>query len=644
MSAASDTREYHHQPRSFKSGLLGFLLIPTLALGILIVATVLGVVYYENSYQERVFPGVSIWGVELGGMTRAEAQEALATAFPYPNQEAFSFRDPGTGRTWTATPAELGVSFDLDATVEAAYQLGRGDTLGNNLQAQVQLYQQGQHLPPVLVYDNNAAVAVLEQIALEIYQPMINAGLVFAEDQLIATPSQVGRQMNLADAYNQLATPLGNLDGAAIDLVIDDTQPDVTDQAVADILVEAEMITGQPLTVYLEHRSFESDPESLTLTRQDLANVMILWLDESVSPPSYNIRIDEEALAAWLAPLAEQLTTEPEDARFIFNDDTRQLEVLQNSVPARRLNVEATVVQMVEQMKTENRDVPLVIEWVSPPINENATGANLGITELVAQAQTNFIGSSQVRVHNVATAASRFHGVVVPPGETFSFNHFLGDVSTETGYEEGLIIFGGRTIEGVGGGVCQVSTTAFQAAFYAGFPILERYPHGYRVGYYEKGEGPGMDATVFYPEVDFRFVNDTPYYLLIETYTNEESQRLTFKFYSTSDGRTVEKANTTVDNVVPHPEDLYEEDPELETGEIKQVDWAADGADVLIERVIRAADGSVLREDRFFSHYLPWQAVYNYGPGTEGMPPDPDAEANVDGEAAEVEPAGTPTP
>ena len=139
-----------------------------------------------------------------------------------------------------------------------------------------------------------------------------------------------------------------------------------------------------------------------------------------------------------------------------------------------------------------------------------------------------------------------------------------------------------------------------------------------------------MDATVFSPEVDFKFVNDTPYHLLIETYTNETDQRLTFKFYSTSDGRTVEKSDTQVYDVVPHPPDLYEEDPELAPGEIKQVDWSADGANVLITRVVRAADGSLLREDNFFSHYLPWQAVFHYGPGTEGIPgleptPVPDA-------------------
>lgn len=640
MSAVSDVKDNRGQSRSFLAGLVGFMLVPTLALGVLLVAAVIGLIYFENSHQDRIYPGVSIWGVDLGGMTREDAKQALQAAFPYPTQQAFTFRDPGTGRTWSATPAQLGLTFDLDATVAAAFQLGRGDTLGNNLQEQLALFQDGKHLPPVLVNNNNAALAFLEQIAVEIYQPVVDAGLVFAEDQLIATPSQIGRQMNLADALSRLVTPLGSLDGAAIDLLIDETQPGVTDEAVAGVLAEAEMITGRPITVFLAESAFESDPDPRTLTREDLANLMVLWLDESVSPPSYNVRLDEEALAAWMAPMAELVQTEPQDARFMFNDDTGLLEPILSSVPARTLDIPATVAQIVAQAGTDNREVPLAIEWIKPPINEDVTGADLGITELVAVGQTVFTGSSEVRVHNVATAAERFHGLVIAPGATFSFNQYLGDVSTETGFEEGLIIFGGRTIKGVGGGVCQVSTTAFQAAFYAGFPILERYPHGYRVGYYEHGEGPGMDATVFYPEVDFRFVNDTPYHLLIETYTYKDSQKLTFKFYSTGDGRTVEKVNTTIANVVPHPPDLYEEDPELAVGEIKQVDWSADGADVLIERLVRAADGSVLREDRFFSHYLPWQAVFHYGPGTEGMPPEPTPEP---GEPT-AEPTPTPTP
>ena len=104
----------------------------------------------------------------------------------------------------------------------------------------------------------------------------------------------------------------------------------------------------------------------------------------------------------------------------------------------------------------------------------------------------------------------------------------LGDVSLDTGYAEALIIFGDRTIKGVGGGVCQVSTTLFRTAFFGGYQIDERWFHAYRVKYYEQTASgghdenlAGLDATVFAPQVDFRFTNDTPYWLLMETYPGQ---------------------------------------------------------------------------------------------------------------------------
>lgn len=621
---------------SLLKNLVGFFLFPSMAVAVILGAAVLGVVYFERIHQDRIYPGVVIWAVDLGGMEREEAGNALADAFPYPDEPAFTFQDPGTGQRWVATPAQLGVTLDVKATVASAYQIGRGDTLWDSLATQADTYSHGRTLSPIVVLDDDAGIRFLEAIALEIYRPVLDAGIVFAEDRLIATPSQIGRQMDLAAVYDQVAVLLDAFTGAEIDLPIDETRPDISDEAVADVLVEAERLTGRPITVFLAESALESDPEPRTLTRTELVDLLVLVLDQSANPPRYSIRLDEVALAAWLEPLAPILETESADARFVFNEETRELEVLENSTPSRKLNVPATVQQMLFQATSDNREVPLVIEWVKPVISEDATAVGLGITELVAQGITLFTGSSAVRVHNVGIAASRFHGLVIPPGEVFSFNEYLGDVTEETGFEEGLIIFGGRTIKGVGGGVCQVSTTAFQAAFYAGFPILERHPHGYRVSYYEHGEGPGMDATVFYPDIDLLFENDTPHHLLIETYTNEADQRLTFKFYSTSDGRVVEKGSTEVSDVVPHPPDLYEEDPELALGEIKQVDWAADGANVRVERVVGAADGSLIREDTFLSHYLPWQAVYNYGPGTEGIPtPEP---------TAPPDPTATPNP
>lgn len=635
--------------------LAGFMLIPATTLALVLCIAMVGIIYFENSHQDRIYPGVAILGIDLGGMSAVEAKKALDAAFPYPDHATFSFTDPGTGKTWTATPSELGLDIDLDATVNEALGIGREGEFLDNLLTQLDVYRFGRQLAPVVVVDLNGALSFMEKVALEIYRPVTDASLVFAEDELFTTPSQIGRQMNLADAYNLLSQLLLSLQNGNIQLVVDETWPQITDEAAAEVLVKADKITRESLTVYLPEKVNDTDPEPQTLSRQELADMLILWLDESISPPRFMVRLDEAALTAWLAPLVDLLKTEPKDARFIFNDETGQLDVVENSVPARSLNVAATVERIIEQASTDNHRVPLVIDWTKPEVNEDATGAQLGITELIAVGESSFAGSSDVRVHNIATAASRFLGIVVKPGEEFSFNKYLGDVTEETGFEEGLIIFGGRTIKGVGGGVCQVSTTIFRAALRSGFPIPERWPHGYRVGYYEQGTGPGLDATVFYPAVDFRFVNDSPYYVLIEAYTYEKAKTLEFKFYSTKDGRTVEIGEPEVSNVIPHPPDRYEENPELATGEINKVDWAADGADVVIKRIVKAADGSVMLEDEFESHYLPWQAVYEYGPGTEGMPP-PEAAAETEGATATpettdttgttdgVEPDGTPTP
>jgi vancomycin resistance protein YoaR len=175
--------------------------------------------------------------------------------------------------------------------------------------------------------------------------------------------------------------------------------------------------------------------------------------------------------------------------------------------------------------------------------------------------------------------------------------------------------------------VCQVSTTLFRTAFFGGYQIDVRWFHAYRVKYYEQTASgghddnlAGLDATVFAPEVDFRFTNDTPYWLLMETYPSSTS--LTWKFYSTSDGRSMDWTTSGLQNIVEPPEPLYIENPDLSKDEIKQVDWAVDGADVTVTRTV-TRDGSIIHDDIFETHYLPWQAKYEYGPGTDVPTPEP---------------------
>jgi vancomycin resistance protein YoaR len=376
-----------------------------------------------------------------------------------------------------------------------------------------------------------------------------------------------------------------------------------------------------PMNFYLQEPLAGVDLEPVTLPVGELVKwIRVQSVESGQGRAETQVILDENAVRAWLAPYATLLQREPVNARFYFDDGTRELVLVEPHVSGRELDVEATVERFLEQVHTPDRSMPFILKEILPVAHSEATTSELGITELVSESTTWFYGSSLERMHNIARAARNFYGIVIAPGEEFSFNQYLGEVSAEQGYETGLIIFGGRTIEGVGGGVCQVSTTAFQAAFWAGFPITERWEHGYRVGYYDDGEGPGMDATVYSPLVDFRFINDTPHHLLIENYYSESNSSLTFKFYSTSLGRLVEKSEPAIANVVPAKPDIWEVNDELEPGEIEQVDWAVEGADVSVERNVFNAGGDLIRQDIFVSNYIPWQNIYQYGPGTDGIP------------------------
>ncbi len=591
---------------------VGRLILMTITLVVLVnLVAALMVAAYQVYYDGLIFPGVTAWGVDLSGMSPIQAQSALLNRFNYPQTATYTFVDGD--QSWQATTQDMGIQFDVVRTVQEAYNVGRGPGLFTSLQEQATAWRRGITVAPIIVFDSSKAETFLRNIAAQIDHPAVDATVIINGLEVTTTPSEIGRTVDVAATVAQLAYPVSQLQSATLPLVIIETPPAIADATQAAETIR--VILDKDMMFYVAE-PYPGDPGPWTLSRDDLAAMLVIEpVALDIGGSEYRIRVSESQLQAFLDPLAPQLTADPEDGRFIFNDETRELEVLASSRDGRLLDIPATIALTNQMAPTADHQVPLVFQTVAPEISSAATGEELGITELISSATTYFAGSSSVRVTNIQAAASRFHGLVVLPGEEFSFNHYLGDVSEETGYETGLIIFGGRTIEGVGGGVCQVSTTAFQAAFYAGFPVLERWPHGYRVGYYETGEGAGMDATVFAPLVDFQFVNDTPYHLLIETYTNTSNMTLTFRFYSTSDGRTVERDGPLITNVIEHEPPLYEENSELSPGQRRQVDYAVDGADVTVHRTVYRADGTILHQDTFFSHYLPWRAVYQVPPG-----------------------------
>lgn len=570
----------------------------------------------QLAYAGRIFPGVSVAGVDLSGLSPSEAAVKLSQTLSYPHTGKILFRDGE--RVWVASPVELGMVFDPTASANAAYKHGRSGGLFAALSGQVSARGLGADVAPVVLFDQRVAYAYLQNIAVQIDQPVAEAVLRVDGTNVVAEPGRIGRSLNLDATLIYLGSQLQSFRDGEVPLVIQETAPrllDVTPQAEL-----ARVMLSQPFTMTLPNGG---SPGPWTFDVNVLANMLSFNMIDSGGVPQLQVGLDENALRNSLSDLKVMVDRNPKDARFLFNEGTGRIEAVSQSTIGRVMDVDASIVAINGALQRGEHSANLAVAEQLPAVTDQATGAELGIVQLVSSQTTYFYGSSEARIQNIVTAAAQYDGLLVAPGEAFSMGSVLGDVSLENGYAEALIIYGGRTIKGVGGGVCQVSTTLFRTVFYAGFPVVERYSHAYRVSYYEMDRSgsvdtslAGLDATVYFPLVDFKFKNDTPYWMLFETDVNVSARTITWKIYSTSDGRSVTWETTGPQNVVSAPETVFEENSELKTNELKQVDYAAEGADVNVTRTVWR-NGAIYFTDQFRTHYEPWAAVCQYGPETE---------------------------
>lgn len=256
-------------------------------------------------------------------------------------------------------------------------------------------------------------------------------------------------------------------------------------------------------------------------------------------------------------------------------------------------------------------DLPLI--KVQPKVS-NSDVNNLGIKELLGKGTSSFSHSTEIRNYNVEKGASIINRILVAPGETFSFIKNLGEVSLASGYKQAYIIKQGKTELDAGGGICQVSTTLFRALLDAGLNITQRQAHAYRVSYYEEDTKPGFDATVFIPNPDLQFVNDTGNYVLIQSYYDGKNRKLTYEIYGTSDGRKVEISNYKQWDAQPAPPDVWIDDPTLPLGKVVQDEHKIPGLKTSFEWTV-TKNGEVINHKTFASAYVPWAAVYRKGTG-----------------------------
>lgn len=264
-----------------------------------------------------------------------------------------------------------------------------------------------------------------------------------------------------------------------------------------------------------------------------------------------------------------------------------------------------SVLIYIFSIKVENK---IVVENKPAPVVENVEPEFKG--DLLGRAEVSFSGSTEERAKNIELGVSKLNGTTILPGEEFSFIKSLGSVTEETGYSVAKVFLNGEVTTGVGGGLCQVSTTLFQSLLKAGLPITERHNHSYTVSYYDVG----LDATYSDPGVDLKFVNDTGNPITIKGHTQDE--KVVFEIYGTPDGRIATTTDPIISSVVDISPPRYVATTTRSSSEPECINKPQIGYTSNVIYNVLYPNGD-LKTEEFTSRYKPLQRVcYYFGVAT----------------------------
>jgi vancomycin resistance protein YoaR len=325
---------------------------------------------------------------------------------------------------------------------------------------------------------------------------------------------------------------------------------------------------------------YESEAENINFSPAEEPSLAIYFRfltqnrDRYHTKISTRLSVDEENLKKYLENAQNETRVAPENAKLAFSEG--KVSAFAVSKNGFEINPEKSVEKIRAELEKNPyaKDIVLEAAILKPEVSSSDV-AQYGIKELVGSGVSNFRGSPKNRIHNINVGAKRFNGVLIKPGEEFSFIKTLGPVDKSTGYLPELVIKTDKTVPEYGGGMCQVSTTCFRAALNSGLKITARTNHAYPVQYYNP---QGLDATVYIPNPDLRFMNDTPGYILIQTHI--EGTQLTFDFYGTSDGRETKIVGPFITSR-----------------------GAAGAMKAIVTQEVYSADGNLIRKSEFKSNY-----------------------------------------
>lgn len=563
-----------------------------LALLIAYISVVALLVFYHLYYADKILARIQIGRVDVGGLTIDQAREKLQREYPHNVQ--FKVSTNKLSKDFDSN--QIDFIYNYEHMLKEAYEIGRAKNFVFNLIDRFTLPLKGKFIMPEYSFDSGKLDLILATLKLEGTDKYFEPEFYLQDGKLLVREGKVGDDFDsIAASENVIAKVVDN-DTSEYKIAIQTKTPELTVDDLESTRPNVENLLSRDVKLKYNELSWEvSDEEMLGLinvSKKDGASTLdIDDLDLSLKLKIIATEVDRVA-SGQILDVKDGIVSE-----FKPSLDGRELQ-LKDSITAIRN----------ELFKDSTREVVLVVNTVLAPDSDN----DYGIKELLATGTSKFEGSIPSRIHNIGVASKKVSGVLVPPGEVFSFVKSVGNIDRNNGYKSAYVISGGRTVLGDGGGVCQVSTTLFRAAINAGFPILERNPHSYRVGYYEQDSEPGLDAAIFVPSADLKFKNDSEHHILVLSTFDEAKRTLRYDIYGTKDGRNVEVSTPKVLSRRAPPATIYEDDPSLPKGKQVRVESPVAGASVEFTRKV-TKDGAEILNDVFKSNYRAWPAVYKVG-------------------------------
>jgi vancomycin resistance protein YoaR len=545
----------------------------------------------------RLANGVRIAGVDVGGRTPHQARSILERRADALASVPVTFRVGS--RTWQLQPRHLGIRVDWGAAVDAVRRQGNGFGPLRGFRRLDLRFFGADVAPPTQVYDA-ALESKLNQISAAVNVAHREASIVLRGLRPEIVPSRTGHRLDRHAAAATIVRALASLKREPVGLPIQVDRPKIT---ASDLRVaQAEVRTALSAHVHL----------TLDATRWNLRPPRIARLLELPADGRRDLRIGGAGANSWFTALAKRVDKRPVDAdwavgksgiRVIPDQPGHVLDVPRSAKAVLR----AALVTAPEQLRTAT----LIVERASAD-RTTAEARAMNIKGLVASYQT-FYGGEANRIHNVQLVSHLVDKHVIAPGETFSFNGATGARTEDKGFLVAPVIINGELKTGLGGGVCQVSTTVFNAAYEAGLPIVSRTNHALYISHYPQGR----DATVNYPDTDLKFTNDTGHWLLLRTWVGSSS--LTVALYGTSVHRRV--VSETSPLVVTGPPPVRKiNDPTLFVGETVVEESGSSSLKTSNERKVYDADGKLLFDTTFYSSYRGEMKVIRVG--TKPRPTD----------------------